>query len=122
MVVLAENAYGSPEIHNMLLYKTDSIGAFNSSNDSAFISVGKELSQTEQYLLFPNPSEGKVSISSNHKQKTDYFLYNEMGSVILNGKFSHHENLDLSRLPSGIYCIKLESQNKIETQKLIIKH
>jgi hypothetical protein len=122
MIVLAENAYGSPEIHNMLLYKTDSIGAFNASNDSAFISVGREINQPEQYQLFPNPSEGRVSISSNHNQKTDYFLYNEMGSAILQGRFSKHENLDLSSLPSGIYCIKLGSQYSIETHKLIIKH
>ncbi len=122
MIVLAENAYGSPEIHNMLLYKTDSIGAFNASNDSAFISIGNELSQKEQFLLFPNPTEGKISMASNNTQQTDYFLYNEMGTILLKGSFSKQENLDLSNLPSGIYCIKLGFQNNVETHKLIIKH
>jgi len=120
LIVLAENAFGSPEIHNMLLYKTDSIGAFDASNDSAFISIGKEFSNSNSISLFPNPSHGRVTITSNSNSSSDYCLYNETGALLLTGSFKEKTTLNLPDLPEGVYCLTLANKQGLFKKKLLI--
>lgn len=79
-------------------------------------------------LVYPNPSTGIVHIDINgfNGRKTELRILNVIGSVIyreslteLNGRFT--KTLDLSRFASGLYYVKLESDNASEMRKLVIR-
>lgn len=54
----------------------------------------------------------------NIQTKTNYEITDVSGKVIETGMF--YEILSLSNLPKGILIIKLETNNKIQSKKLII--
>lgn len=79
-------------------------------------------------LVYPNPSTGIVHIDINgfNGRKTELRILNVIGSVIyreslieFNGRFT--KTLDLSRFASGLYYVKLESDNASEMRKLVIR-
>ncbi|QIL76160.1 MULTISPECIES: T9SS type A sorting domain-containing protein [Hymenobacter] len=79
-------------------------------------------------LVYPNPSTGIVHIDINgfNGRKTELRILNVIGSVIyreslteLNGRFT--KTLDLSKFASGLYYVKLESDNASEMRKLVIR-
>lgn len=82
----------------------------------------------KKLLVYPNPSTGIVHIDINgfEGRKTELRILNVIGSVIyreslteLNERFT--KTLDLSKFASGLYYVKLESDNASEMRKLVIR-
>ncbi|GGZ75054.1 LamG-like jellyroll fold domain-containing protein [Algibacter mikhailovii] len=66
-----------------------------------------------QISLFPNPSSDFVSISGL-KTKTNYEVYNAIGSKVLKGTLAINDKIDVQNLTSGIYLLKLESGSALK--------
>lgn len=84
--------------------------------------------EEKKVLVYPNPSTGIVHIDINgfEGRKTELRILNVIGSVIyreslteLNERFT--KTLDLSKFASGLYYIKLESDNASEMRKIVIR-
>ncbi|MNT11819.1 hypothetical protein D3C72_1467190 [compost metagenome] len=79
-----------------------------------------EFNQNE-FKIYPNPSKGIVSIVTPYEG--DYIIIDRSGKTIKS--FNLDENvvntLNLENVSDGIYFIKSISNNKVKTQKLIIK-
>jgi hypothetical protein len=78
--------------------------------------------------VYPNPSTGIVHIDINgfEGRKTELRILNVIGSVIyreslteLNDRYT--KTLDLSKFASGLYYVKLETDNASEMRKLVIR-
>jgi len=70
------------------------------------------------FRLVPNPSDGRVSVVTDHEVKTPLWqMYNVQGALVKSGSWSANSELDLGVLPSGIYFFRIDD----EIQKLIIK-
>ena len=72
--------------------------------------------------IYPNPSSGKFTISSNSAMRSAE-VYDFTGACVyadvkFNKQFS--KEIDLSNSPSGIYFIKINSGNKVSWRKVII--
>ncbi|MBX7182636.1 MAG: T9SS type A sorting domain-containing protein [Bacteroidia bacterium] len=119
LIVLANNTRENPELHNMLLYKTDSIGAFIELNDSAFISIGKDPDLADKYEIFPNPSQGKILIRSTSNANTSYTLIDQLGKIFFQGNFDKKEIIDLENLENGIYSIQLQTEGKSFSRRIV---
>jgi hypothetical protein len=66
--------------------------------------------------VFPNPTDGIISIDGDYRSLN---IYNLSGELVY--KAAYMESHNLSTLKNGIYLIKFGHPNKITTQKLIIQ-
>ncbi len=59
--------------------------------------------------LFPNPADQQITITNTSDQiGVNYFLYDIMGRIVIQGKLSQHENIvNISDLKAGIYFVKI---------------
>jgi glucosylceramidase len=83
----------------------------------------KELSQRNELYMYPNPNEGKFKINIENSwdpEKTMVEIYNEKGTNIYTSSFSKEE-IDISKLPKGLYIIKLFDGEKNYTNKVAIQ-
>ena len=69
-------------------------------------------------FAFPNPASSTLVIS----QRGHFYLYDISGKEILNQNInSENYNLDISNIPSGMYILSLEKDNRKYVQKIIVK-
>ena len=97
-------------------------GDFNSEIefDLCAISTIKELSQQDALLVYPNPSNGKLTLESPHIIES-IIVYDLMGKVVFE-KNCHNkeEKLNLYYLNKGPYIIYISTQNEYSVYKKII--
>ena len=90
-----------------------------------------ELDLTETVFdlgINPNPSSGIVIITYKQveKGKVTLNVINQKGELLKTYSLEnqnpgkHTMNLDLSHLPNGLYLIRLQSGNSVETAKIIL--
>ncbi|QOD61777.1 T9SS type A sorting domain-containing protein [Polaribacter haliotis] len=76
----------------------------------------------EELNIFPNPTNGKISIKGINKSLTSQVkIYDVKGSLVFTKKISYNNILDVSRLNNGFYFLKYENSEKKVTKKLIIQ-
>lgn len=80
-----------------------------------------EYENSDKINIYPNPSNGNVTIESSIINLRDLRLeiYNEIGILVLNNELNSN-NLRLD-LPNGMYFIKLIDDKKIYLKKLMIE-
>ncbi|HLP63964.1 T9SS type A sorting domain-containing protein [Flavobacterium sp.] len=101
---------------------TEKWSQFTSWNGGAYM-VDSALSADEfdnqNVLLFPNPTNGIISIASPNAQLTQVELFDSLGKSILIQNFNF-ETIDVSSLSSGIYLCKItDNFGRFETKKII---
>jgi hypothetical protein len=87
-----------------------------SSEDVFFINEG--------ITIIPNPSNGIFVLQSNFKEllSTDQVvIYNVLGTIIYNTNLLQELPIDLSSQPKGIYFVKVQSADKIYTEKVVVQ-
>lgn len=60
--------------------------------------------------VFPNPTSGSFTIDFDHRmeKETHVYLYDHIGRILLNkNNIKHGDTFNISKLPSGIYFIKV---------------
>lgn len=81
------------------------------------------------FKTYPNPSNGIINLEWNHSEteNVNAQLYDLSGKLILeknyisNKTFTNKEILDLTNLNVGNYFLKIESKNKVGTEKIILQ-
>lgn len=86
-----------------------------------------EPAATGKFSILPNPNNGEFTLELNNAAsgKTGISILNTQGEVVFNksiviNQSMHKENLHLN-LSSGIYFVRIESNQGITIQKLVIK-
>jgi hypothetical protein len=72
-----------------------------------------------EFVLFPNPTDGIVSILSN-ENVTEVGVFNMLGELVLHQKIENKQ-LNLKELPIGTYIVKMITESKKVIFKQIIK-
>ncbi len=82
--------------------------------------ANNDVTDNLKFSLYPNPANGKFSITSTTKPLTNVEIYNLLGQKVLDLNFSNtnSEEINISSLKSGIYLVNI---NKTTTKKLIVK-
>ncbi len=89
--------------------------------------VGDIALQKNNFRIFPNPSNGELSIEYNSSQTTSVqvTILDFVGKIVYDNIFSFQQGLDkksvdLHQLNDGLYFIRFKSGEKVYTEKLII--
>lgn len=88
------------------------------------VTAGVEDNLAAAFSIYPNPSEGVVSISREAAFTGNVSLYSITGAKVFETTMEASANtteIDLSGLASGMYLVKIESGNATATKKLVIK-
>ena len=106
-----------------ILYNGDTLQYLNFDvEDCNLISGIEENENTNDFLLFPNPSQGNVVIASNKFfEKVELILYNNMGQEVAR-KFYENSNqfeLDMVHLADGIYFVEIKTEDISNKMKLV---
>jgi len=81
-----------------------------------------DLSEIANVKVYPNPSNGHVTISGNKIKGGTVEVINTIGARVKKIQLSSDkQHLNLEELKSGVYFIQIEKDNKRGTQKLIIE-
>lgn len=81
------------------------------------INATPELSSIEiaPFNLYPNPSQGSVTVKANNHGATLLELRTSLGELITTATFSDQESFDWSGLTAGSYLIKLTQDQEVKS-------
>lgn len=83
---------------------------------------GVEENGTIQFGLFPNPASNMVTISMNEKSSTMVEIMDITGKIVYSDVATNNNHqLDLSSWEKGVYLVRLTTDNKVNTQSLILE-
>lgn len=89
------------------------MGAFEQNS-----TLGMDAFETSVFNLYPNPVDDVLNIKTSY-QEYDYVLYNIQGQEILRASQQSSKIINVSKLPPGIYVLRLSSGNKSQNFKII---
>jgi ELWxxDGT repeat protein len=77
---------------------------------------------SDKFVLYPNPAKNEVNILSNDQSKIKKVqLFDLTGKLLSIGIFDNKEvKFNVNNLKSGIYLVKVQSENYTSTKKLVI--
>ena len=114
-------------VNNDFSYTFSKTGVTEYQNDSdpsmhGKVTVVGKLSIEEKFVknlnFYPNPVKNELTISSIFKIDS-YQIYNVLGTLVTEGKgTSNVTQVDMSRLNSGLYLVKVTSRNMQTTLKI----
>ncbi|WP_196886531.1 endonuclease [Aureivirga sp. CE67] len=83
------------------------------------LSTGDDLKQSI-FNVYPNPSNGNFNITLKEISKANVQVFSIRGSLIKDFE-TKENNFQITNLRSGIYILKISSDNKTETKKIIVQ-
>lgn len=95
-------------------FDLDAVGVINNRNNTSVTEIVKNASG----IIFPNPANNYFNISLVDNIKK-VILTDMRGNLILELDNPHGNNIDITYVPNGYYIVKIITENKIYTIKLI---
>jgi hypothetical protein len=107
-------------INNSCVDPLDGTGTYTTLSSCEIIcnTTSIEGGRKEKQLIFPNPTTDNIYIS-NLKEGVTIKIFDINGRVVLETKYSDKNPINISSLASGVYQIKFEGIDWVETRKLI---
>jgi len=89
------------------------------SNDGEFsvVNITKGATLSGELVVYPNPATNMINISSPN-QINNVVIFNYVGQSVYEGNST---KINTSNFESGVYIIRIETTNGIETQKVTIR-
>lgn len=104
---------------------TDSLGCSTVDTISFLVNINT-LSNVEQFILYPNPSQGQFTLDCSFRtiQAGSWELSNTLGQVLRREEFEApflQENIQLEEYSKGIYFVTLRIGGQLITRKIRIE-
>jgi hypothetical protein len=86
--------------------------------------IAQATSKSVDFNLYPNPSNDIIHISLRGKNIDSVSFINCLGQLIYSVRVDSQEKVELnvSKLPSGIYSLRIKSHNEYSSKSIIINH
>ena len=81
-----------------------------------------EATENQEIFLYPNPASSAVTIKNLSKEEAGLKIFNVTGRQVFETVLETEARIDLGNYPAGMYLLKLISEGKTNTQKLIVTH
>lgn len=79
-----------------------------------------ELSATAVVTIYPNPASDVVYIQSDNAEIKSVTFFDMSGQLVLSTTADVSEGINTSSLTAGMYLIRIETNNEVINQQLII--
>ena len=99
----------------------DYTGTFDVVDDAVDVMismVGMDQLDASSFSLYPNPTSGILNITKEGNYRIT--VVNAVGKIIVTKQANDNTTIDLQNASEGIYFIRLQDGNKVETQRFII--
>jgi hypothetical protein len=105
---------------------TNSLGCTSSSEGMEFIVLGVEDAATKNgFTVYPNPTEGLITISGNDFENIQISFWNANGKQISDAVITDRSEkilkADITKYPKGLYLINIKKNNTVVQFKTIKK-
>lgn len=80
-------------------------------------SAVKEISKSNEITVYPNPTSNLITIENSNNSTLS--ITSAEGKIIFRGKINGRFVFDLSKYASGVYALRLQTDEKVQTQKII---
>jgi len=87
--------------------------------DSVVVSIASF--ENSAIMIYPNPVSDILHIVNSNQQNMQISLFDFLGREVLNQNASDKAELDISKLPAGIYNIRIQHGNAIVSRKVVKK-
>lgn len=82
--------------------------------------------ELEDFLIYPNPTGGKLTISLPTSEKVSVDLFDLRGRKVYQSNFESEgtmftKDLDLTSIQSGVYIINVKTEGKEISKRVIIE-
>jgi hypothetical protein len=109
------------------VYAINDCGQSSASCDNGYTPV-EELSSTEKFYVFPNPTSEQFTIQIETSKATDMQLklFNIFGQLLYKDKCGtvsgfYEKNVSVSNFPAGIYTLQLSSEECIASRMIVVE-
>ncbi|NND63887.1 MAG: T9SS type A sorting domain-containing protein, partial [Flavobacteriaceae bacterium] len=82
--------------------------------------LGVNDEDNNRFSMYPNPANNTVNIASTEAGSKLVAVYDVLGKLVINTELNT-DTLDISRLTSGVYIVKITQGNATSTKKLVVK-
>ncbi len=107
--------------YHIRAFAVNSVGISYGDDLAFFIPVnGGVFNISNFYQIYPNPSEGRITIRCFEEIATEVSIYSLQGAILRNYKLNGQVNLLNLNLAKGVYTIVLNSKKASGTYKLVI--
>ncbi len=85
---------------------------------NTFSNVDVDNTEGVEFLIYPNPTKSKITVSSSDKKEISVSLFSLAGKKILERNSSE---ISVSHIAKGCYIAKITHENGVKIERLIIK-
>jgi len=82
------------------------------------ILTGIDRRNATDYFVYPNPANGFIQLNGDNISNVK--IINQAGIAVFDQKITAGDNIDISRIPAGIYFVTITSDKGISVEKLIV--
>ena len=82
----------------------------------------ENLALQNDYIISPNPSNGKYVIESEMAGSHNYRVFDTRGRLLMEGSFNETMQLDFTSKANGKYLVQLTSENGDTRVKILVKN
>jgi photosystem II stability/assembly factor-like uncharacterized protein len=96
------------------------------TNGGGLVSIKETSNPQSSFTIYPNPASTKISItttSNKSNEQVQISIFSINGQLIRSDKFQKPErfDMDVSTMQKGIYLMRIQSTEGVETQKLVLQ-
>ena len=100
----------------------DKVPKLNIYYSTGATSVHGLYSQSQMFDVYPNPGEGMLNITLNAEGPAQIQIFNVMGQMVRSAEITSRSTmLNLSDMKTGMYVFRVVQNNRMDTQKVILK-
>jgi len=83
--------------------------------------IGSVIKNNNKLIIYPNPSIGNFSVETNTTKKQTLQIFDINGKLVYNQDIINTQtNIDVTKLPEGVYNVSITGYTGIINKRLVI--
>jgi hypothetical protein len=113
---------GTPEEEATYTFTVKATNTFGTdTKELTIITVPNGITSIEDspIKLYPNPAYDILHIVNEKQQSVQVYIYDFLGKEVMSQNGNDIMQIDISKLPAGVYTVRLQYGNAVENRKLV---
>jgi hypothetical protein len=97
------------------------LGTFNNFTAANCAVLEVDNFTLDKIAIYPNPAKNKIQVSNIDATSVEIRIFNLLGKQVFHQAVIAEKTIDISSFNKGVYIVKINSDGKSKTQKLVIQ-